>query len=122
MQKSAASVPASETICVSSLNALAYCKRLFYLQEVEGLREANADIYEGLRLHAKLEKESTDEWHNFILENTELGLRGKVDALKTRAGQIIPYEHKKGRSYRDSQNQPQAWKAIASKSSPMPAC
>jgi CRISPR-associated protein Cas1 len=40
-----------------------------------------------------------------------LGLRGKVDALRTRNGQTIPYEHKRGRCYRDGNNKPQAWES-----------
>lgn len=100
-----------DTIYVSALNALAYCPRQYYLQYVEGIHEANAEIYSGLRLHAELEREGGEDWQQLVLENAQLGLRGKVDALKTRAGQTIPYEHKKGRSYRDQNNQPQAWES-----------
>ncbi|MEO0537725.1 MAG: type I-MYXAN CRISPR-associated endonuclease Cas1 [Cyanobacteria bacterium P01_A01_bin.123] len=100
-----------DTIYVSALNALAYCPRQYYLQYVEGIHEANAEIYSGLRLHAELEREGGEDWQQLVLENAQLGLRGKVDALKTRAGQTIPYEHKKGRSYRDENNQPQAWES-----------
>ena len=100
-----------DSIYVSALNALAYCPRQYYLQHVEGIHEANADIYSGLRLHTELERKGGEDWQQLVLENEQLGLRGKVDALKTRAGQTIPYEHKKGRSYRDQNNQPQAWES-----------
>jgi len=45
---------------------------------------------------------------DLFLESEELGLRGRVDALRTRDGQNY-YEHKQGRSCRDTNNQPQAW-------------
>jgi len=100
-----------EPINVSALNALAYCPRLYYLQTVEGIRETTADMYTGLRIHAEVAQENDGEWQHLTLENEALGLRGRVDALKTRSGKIVPYEHKKGRSYRDENNQPQAWES-----------
>lgn len=98
-----------ESINVSALNALVYCPRLFYLQEVEGVRETTADMYAGQRLHAEVAKAVGGEWQQWVLENAELGLRGRVDALKTHAGTAVLYEHKKGRSRRDEQDEPQAW-------------
>jgi CRISPR-associated protein Cas1 len=96
-------------INVSALQALLYCPRQYYLQEVEGIRTPNAEVYSGLRLHTELERDGGDDWQQYTLESETLGLRGRVDALKTSAGQTIPYEHKKGRCYRDSDQQPQAW-------------
>ncbi len=96
-------------INVSALQALLYCPRQYYLQEVEGIRTPNAEVYSGLRLHTELERDGGDDWQQYTLESEALGLRGRVDALKTSAGQTIPYEHKKGRCYRDSEQQPQAW-------------
>lgn len=40
-----------------------------------------------------------------------MGLRGRVDALRTRDGQTIPYEHKRGRCHRDKDKQPSAWES-----------
>ncbi|MBE9138188.1 type I-MYXAN CRISPR-associated endonuclease Cas1 [Nodosilinea sp. LEGE 07088] len=100
---------AQVAINVSALQALFYCPRQYYLQEVEGIHTPNAEVYSGLRLHTELERDGGDEWQQYTLESEALGLRGRVDALKTRAGQTIPYEHKKGRCYRDSDQQPQAW-------------
>lgn len=101
----------SDLIRVSALHALAYCPRLFYLEEVEELYTENAAIFAGRRLHTELEKQEGEEWEDLFLESEELGLRGRVDALRTRDGQIIPYEHKRGRSARDPDNQPQAWES-----------
>lgn len=102
------------TIRVSALHALAYCPRLFYLEEVEELYTQDAAVFAGRRLHVEIEKREDEEWEELFLENEELGLRGRVDALRTRDGQTIPYEHKRGRSCRDANNQPQAWESDAS--------
>jgi CRISP-associated protein Cas1 len=101
----------SDTIRVSALHALAYCPRLFYLEEVEELYTQDAAVFAGRRLHAELEKQEEEDWEELFLESPELGLRGRVDALRTRDGQTIPYEHKRGRCHRDEQNQPQAWES-----------
>ena len=100
-----------ETLRVGALHALAYCPRLFYLEEVEELYTQDAAVFAGRRLHVEIEKEDGDEWQSLTLESEELGLRGKVDALRTRHGQTIPYEHKRGRCYRDANNKPQAWES-----------
>lgn len=100
-----------ETIRVSALHAIAYCPRLFYLEEVEELYTQDAAVFAGRRLHAELEKQEDEEWEELFLESEELGLRGRLDALRTRDGQTIPYEHKRGRCRRDENNQPQAWES-----------
>ena len=46
----------TETIRVSALHALAYCPRLYYLEEVEELYTQDAAVFAGRRLHAELEK------------------------------------------------------------------
>lgn len=99
------------TLRVSALHALAYCPRLFYLEEVEELYTQDAAVFAGRRLHAELEKQEDEEWEELFLESEELGLRGRVDALRTRDRQLIPYEHKRGRSCRDENKQPQAWQS-----------
>lgn len=98
-----------DTIRVSALHALAYCPRLFYLEEVEELYTQDAAVFAGRRLHVELEHQEDETWEELFLESTELGLRGRVDALRTRDGQTVPYEHKRGRCHRDADNQPQAW-------------
>ena len=40
---------------VMALHALAYCRRLFYLEEVEEIRVADHRVYAGRHLHAALE-------------------------------------------------------------------
>ncbi len=101
----------TSTLRVCALHAFAYCPRLFYLEEVEELYTQNQAVFEGRRLHAELERQEKGEWDDFFLTDETLGLRGRVDALRTRDGQLIPYEHKKGRCYRDANKQAQAWES-----------
>ena len=83
-------------IRVMALHALAYCERLFYLEEVEEIRVADAAVYAGRALHVDLEEGETVE--PLELHDDELGLHGKVDALRRRDGTVIVYEHKRGKS------------------------
>ena len=90
-----------------ALHALAYCERLFYLEEVEEIRVADASVYAGRRLHEELVADE-GELVSLALESETLGIRGKVDCLRRRNGQLIPYEHKRGRSAKGDAG-PQAW-------------
>ena len=95
------------TIRVMALHALAYCERLFYLEEVEEIRVADAAVYAGRRLHEELAT-GEGEFVSLVLESESLGIRGKVDCLRRRDGLLIPYEHKRGRSAK-GEDGPQAW-------------
>ena len=97
----------TSTIRVMALHALAYCERLFYLEEVEEIRVADASVYAGRRLHEELVADE-GELVSLALESETLGIRGKVDCLRRRNGQLIPYEHKRGRSAKGDAG-PQAW-------------
>jgi CRISPR-associated protein Cas1 len=86
-------------ISVAALHALAYCERLFYLEEVERIRIADASVFAGRRLHVELAKEDADgTWDKVTLESETLGICGTVDVLRRRDGRIVPYEHKRGRA------------------------
>jgi CRISP-associated protein Cas1 len=95
------------TIRVMALHALAYCERLFYLEEVEEIRIADEAVYAGRRLHEELAADE-GEIVSLVLESATLGIRGKVDCLRHRDGRLIPYEHKRGRSAK-GEDGPQAW-------------
>jgi len=98
-----------------ALHALAYCERLFYLEEVEEIRIADARVYAGRTLHEELrqDEEAEDgEWSSVELASERLGIRGKVDALRRRDGTIIPYEHKRGRA-REEEGGHAAWASDA---------
>lgn len=99
----------SPLIRVMALHALAYCERLFYLEEVEEIRIADEAVYAGRRLHEELQDDS-DERFTLELQDEELGLKGKVDCLRYRDGRLIPYEHKRGKPH-TSAGVHQAWPA-----------
>ena len=94
---------------VESLHALAYCPRLFYLEEVEEIRVADAAVFAGRQLHAALEADEDGEAVNIELASSTLGLTGKVDCLRRRDGSYLPYEHKRGQPRRPNGQQPDAW-------------
>lgn len=83
-------------IRVMALHALAYCERLFYLEEVEEIRRADANVYAGRRLHETLDK--GPDIYTMELASESLGIRGKMDCVRRHSGQLIVYEHKKGKS------------------------
>jgi CRISPR-associated protein Cas1 len=102
----------SNSLRIYSLNAMAYCERLFYLEEVEGLQVANEQVYDGRRLHVEIEREEDEEeWLTLNLESEIWGLVGKVDCVRRRDGQIIPYEHKRGRSARSADGVAECWRS-----------
>ena len=82
-------------IRVMALHALKYCERLFYLEEVEEIRKADANVFSGRRLHEDLDK--GPDVYSLELASEILGLRGKTDCVKRESGQLIVCEHKKGK-------------------------
>lgn len=100
----------TDALKVNSLHALAYCERLFYLEEVEEMRVADERVYAGRRLHVELEREEDeDEWLTFNLESERWGLTGRIDCVRRRDGMIVPYEHKRGRSARSRDGAAETW-------------
>ncbi len=81
---------------VMALHALAYCERLFYLEEVEEIRVADANVYAGRRIHEELDR--GPDRYTMELASERLGLRGKVDCVKRESGSLVVSEHKKGKS------------------------
>jgi CRISPR-associated protein Cas1 len=94
---------------VMALHALAYCQRLFYLEEVEEIRVADASVFAGRELHAGLEADEESEAVSIELTSETLGLTGKVDSLKRRDGSYLPYEHKRGKPARATDGAAEAW-------------
>lgn len=100
----------SSSLPIHGLHALAYCERLFYLENVEHLRVADERVFAGRRLHVELErKEDEGEVLAMTLESERWGLVGKVDCIRRRDGQLIPYEHKRGRAARSATGEAEAW-------------
>jgi CRISPR-associated protein Cas1 len=94
---------------VMALHALAYCPRLFYLEEVEELRVADERVFAGRQLHAALEADEEGESVSVELTSPTLGLTGKVDCLRRRDGSHLPYEHKRGQPRRPHGQPADAW-------------
>ena len=84
-------------IRVMALHALAYCERLFYLEEVEEIRFADHRVHAGRTLH-EAEVDKNREWQSLELASDAWGIRGKVDFARYRDGRLVAIEHKKGRS------------------------
>jgi len=99
-------------IRVMALHALVYCERLFYLEEVEGIRLADDAVYSGRKLHHDIElTEDAKGRSTYTLSSARLCLTGKLDAIREHEGKWIPVEHKRGRSKRRKGEQPRAWDA-----------
>jgi CRISPR-associated protein Cas1 len=94
---------------VESLHALAYCRRLFYFQEVERIEVPHDRVYAGRHLHAALEADEEGDATRVELTSDALGLTGVVDCLKRRDGSYLPYEHKRGKPARAADNSPEPW-------------
>ena len=92
---------------VMALHALAYCERLFFLEEVEEIRVADAAVWAGRTLHVELDEPG--EVVELTLESERLGVRGKLDAVRRRGGGSYPIEHKRGRARRDRDGAAEAW-------------
>lgn len=97
------------TIRVMALHALAYCERLFYLEEVEEIRVADAAVFAGRRLHQELDE--PDDVVRLTLEDETLGIRGRLDAVRRRDGTQYPIEHKRGRSHKSDDGTHEAWRS-----------
>jgi len=89
----------SPLLRVMALHALAYCERLFYLEEVEEIRVADHRVYAGRTLHEQ-EVDVDGEWHSVTLESERWGLRGKVDYVRHRDESVVVFEHKRGHAPR----------------------
>lgn len=103
-----ATKPTDETLTrVMALHAIAYCERLFYLEEIEQIRLADERVIAGRILHQELEQEGP--LTSFVLESTALGIAGKFDAVRRQDGCWIVIEHKRGRSCKAASGQREAW-------------
>src|SRR5262245_1328304 len=94
---------------VMALHALAYCPRLFYLEEVEEIRVADERVYAGRELHSALAADEDGERVNLELASESLGLVGKVDCLRKADGSHLPHEHKRGQPRRDDGQPTAPW-------------
>jgi len=96
----------------------AYCPRLFYLMEVEGLHEHNAETLKGLAVHARVDKPSLQSGNeadegtsrSLTLTSKELGLTATLDMAIVHGQTASPLEYRKGAPARNSgTGEPEPW-------------
>lgn len=94
----------------------AYCSRLFYLMEVEGVFIPSADTEEGVSIHKRVDRPSavsddeeetgdTEEdkerpkiVRSLALSSSSLGLTAKLDLAEISGKAAVPVEYRKGKS------------------------
>ena len=80
----------AEPLRIMSLHALAYCERLFYLEEVEEMRVADERVYAGRRLHVQLEKKEKERKGN-VMVRPEV-LRRRKNLIQAEKNKNAPWE------------------------------
>src|SRR2546430_1815686 len=91
----------AEPLRIMSLHALAYCERLFYLEEVEEMRVADERVYAGRRLHVELEKKESQRKGN-VMVRPEV-LRRRKNLIKAEKNEKAPWE---AQAEEDSEGEP----------------
>src|SRR2546430_15485816 len=88
------------------LNEYAYCPRLFFLEWVDSLWAANADVAEGLRRHRRVDsgggaaplpnEGGIKAARSVELASDRLGIIGKLDLIEGVGDGVVPVATKKG--------------------------
>ncbi len=100
-------IDSSNLIPVRMLTEFVYCKRLAYMEWVQGEFAYNADVVDGKYQHRNVDKPSgnksleseTDEKihaRSVTLSDTNLGLVSKMDLLELEGDTATPIEYKRG--------------------------
>jgi CRISPR-associated protein Cas1 len=100
-----------ELVPARMLNEFAYCPRLFFLEWVDSLWAANADVAEGDRRHRRVDAGggaaplpddgALKAARSVELSSERLGIIAKLDLLEGANGQVTPVDTKKGHPARD---------------------
>lgn len=100
-----------ETVPARMVNEFVYCKRLFYLEWVQGRFATSDDVEEGLYVHRVVDEPGGDlpdpegdverfagrTSRSFWLTSAALGVSAKIDIVEVRAdGEVTPIDYKKG--------------------------
>ncbi|RPI61468.1 MAG: hypothetical protein EHM48_05605 [Planctomycetaceae bacterium] len=93
----------------------AYCPRLFYMMEVEGIFVPNADTAKGITVHRRVDRpsemnpESSDapadpdrpaKVRSLTLSSPNLGLTATLDLAEIAGNSAVPVEYRKGKPKR----------------------
>lgn len=94
---------------VRNVAEYAYCPRLFYYMEVEGIHVASADTEQGRRIHKNVDAPSMaapeddadrpSVARSLTLTNSELRLTATLDLAEINGATAIPVEYRKGRPH-----------------------
>lgn len=100
-----------ELVPARMLNEFVYCPRLFFLEWVDQLWAANADVAEGQRRHRRVDAGGgaaplPDEGElkvarSLELASADLGISARLDLVEAADGGVVPVDTKKGRPQRD---------------------
>lgn len=84
------------------LNAWEYCPRRFYFEYVLGEMEDNEHIVQGRYLHRNIDEHGQHQEGETIIYQHQwvwsdrLKVKGIIDAVEEKKGQLVPLEYKKG--------------------------
>src|SRR5260370_904102 len=82
----------AQPLRIMSLHALAYCERLFYLEEVEETRVADERVYAGRRLHVEIDKKEDQRTRKGnVLSQSDIPRRKKKSTVADNT-QRAPWE------------------------------
>src|SRR5690606_6338752 len=100
-----------ELVPARMLNEFVYCPRLFFLEWVDQLWAANADVAEGQRRHRRVDAGGgaaplPDEGElkvarSLELASADLGISARLDLVEAADGGVVPVDTKQGRPQRD---------------------
>ena len=106
----------SPVMPVRRLQNYAYCPRLFYYQWVEGIFVENTDVIDGKAVHSRADKPSSLQdtlsdldlpegsvLRSLHVENSTLGLSGKIDVCEQEAEGLVIIDYKKGSAMRNAE-------------------
>lgn len=94
---------AEDYLPLAYLNAWEYCPRRFFLEYQLGEMADNEHILLGRHLHRNIDQEGTIQDGDTLIHRHQwvwgdrLKLKGIIDAVEERDGELIPIEYKKGR-------------------------
>ncbi|MGH7137230.1 MAG: CRISPR-associated protein Cas4, partial [Pirellulales bacterium] len=94
----------------------AYCPRLFYYMEVEGIHAPSEDTLEGVRVHRRVDAPSAEPddqadgerprcIRSLTLTDDQLGLTATLDLTDISGSMAVPVEYRKGRPRRTNYSQ-----------------
>jgi CRISPR-associated protein Cas1 len=108
-----------DLIPVRALNQVSYCRRLYYLEYVEGLMPINEFVADGIFQHRRvndpeLEQRQRKEGEvlhtrSVSLSSERLGLTGKLDLIEEKDGSVYPVEYKRSAGPNPTEGQPPFW-------------